>query len=184
VCGSTWSEAAALQVQIHTEIPDVKRTPKPLLSEATKAKAIASAYFRDVKTSGMWHELPQNPMVELRRLLTGSTPCVVVLKANFRSPMLQALDHAISIPIILQGQDATLCLAFWISNSTTSASWRSSLATLAKQDLKSRMIVMCTSKPAKAFAEALADYMLDCSPEADMVWEGGMTMMILLPNHY
>jgi len=175
VAASAWSEAEALRLQLKAAPEEVKEAPKTLLTEELRAKVLSTAHFRDAKAPGKWHELPRYPMAQLRQLLTGSLPCAIALKANFGSATLQALDHAISIPLVLENVGSktnVLCLAFWLGDPASSASWRGNLARLPKKDLLNRMLTLSTSVEAKVFAEALCAYLLDCSPDADMVWDG------------
>jgi len=176
VAASVWSEAEALRVQLKVA-PDGedKLAPRSLLTQSLRHKVLGSAHFRDAVASGRWHELPRYPMTKLRELLSGKLPCAIALKANFSSATLQALDHAISIPLVLdtsEGKRHMLCLALWLGDPASSASWRSNLAKLPKKDLQARMLTLCSTAEAKVFAEALSAYLLDCSPDADMVWEG------------
>jgi len=124
VTGTCWTEVDAIRVRVvNDKARKADENPASILSQGTKDSILQQEFFSAAKSIV---EITRKPMEKLNLLEQKATKSLICLKATLGSPLIQSLDLATGLPVLVRAKDRGLYIIMWIDSREKAAKWKSS----------------------------------------------------------
>jgi len=168
VPGSVWSEVTRVGAQVSREEKVSPFEHKSCLNADVRAMILSHRLFAHGKSTGI-EEVTNSHMVRLKTLLQAGRPRIVLMRAVLGSPLMQLLDHAVMMPVLIRDSKGHLCVVVWVGSATQAESWRKQTPVYAAQ-VRERLLLFLQDAEAADTATTLSAYWDDAFHPDEVAW--------------
>src|SRR5579862_567438 len=103
-------------------------------------------------------------------MITQPKPSLLIMRLKLGGPLVQFLDQAVSIPVLLPDRDNKLCIAGWVGKPQTHLQFRARIKSTKRKDMKDIMTDIVNTPDSRIAADKIIEYWFDLGSTREMEW--------------
>jgi len=171
VPGSHWTEVDSVRVRLISNKSQLaEENPASILLQETRDQILKNELFSTAKEI---IEIIRKPMEKLNLLEQKASKKLICLKAILGSPLIQSLDLAIGLPVLVRARDRGLYIIMWIDSREKAAKWKSSdaVSRLTERLVYNRLCLFLKGDTeAERVAQQLSSYWIEAFQSDEVSW--------------